>query len=588
MTQRSVVIATAGHVDHGKSTLVHALTGMNPDRLRAERERGLTIELGFTWADFAGTTVAFVDVPGHEKFISTMLSGVGSVPLALFAVAADDPWMPQAAEHLAALDALGARDAIFAITRCDLADPATAVRWVQEVTASTSLAGASILPVSAVTGAGMEPLRRALGELAAAAPRADEGADVRMWIDRKFTVAGTGTIVTGTLPAGSITVGDELHGPQGTVRVRGLESLNVPRDRVSGSTRVALNLTGAVEQLGRGDALWQPQAWHLTDLVDVRLLTGEGRAPRTPMWHIGSRANQVQMQMLDGTHARLKLQHPIPLRQGDRSLVRDPGDRRVWGALVVDPDPTPLRSLPRRAGLPPRAARAQELHARGAQPDLTHEVATRGVVHRDTLRRLGIREGGSQPWQMSPAWQTEARRRIEEVVREHDRLHPANPGLAPTEIVNALAAHGLHVPAAELLTELLPAGLRIEAGRITSMAASLPPAVEAALGKLLADLEPDSLWAPTLEHIRELGLNDKHLAAAARLGRIFLPAPGVVLPAGAAKLALHTLRELPQPFTTSEARKALGTSRRVAIPILDFLDRARVTRRLPDDRREIR
>ena len=588
MTQRSVVVATAGHVDHGKSTLVRALTGMDPDRLQAERERGLTIELGFTWADFAGTTIAFVDVPGHEKFITTMLSGVGSVPLALFAVAADDPWMPQAAEHLAALDALGTREAIFAITRCDLADPGAAMDRVREEIAGTSLAGARVLPVSAVTGEGMAPLREALADLGAAAPQADVAADVRVWIDRRFTVAGAGTVVTGTLPAGVIAAGAELRGPGGSVRVRSLESLNAPRDRVTGSTRVALNLTGAVEGLGRGDALWQPGAWHLTDVVDVRLLTGAGRVPRTPMWHIGSRATQVRMQLLDDSHARLALPDPVPLRQGDRTVLRDPGDRRLWGALVVDPDPAPLRSLARRSGLRPRLARARELRARGAEPDLEVEVRARGVVHRDTLRRLGIRTEGPSPWRMSPAWQEEASTRIAEIVRRHDHIQPLNPGLAPAEIAHALAGYGLRVPAPELIADLLPRGLRIEEGKVTSRSAALPPEVEAALAELLAQCEQDPLRAPTLEQIREAGLSDAHLAAAARLGRIFLPAPGVVLPADAARLALHTLRTLPQPFTTSEARKALGTSRRVAIPILEFLDRARATRRLADDRREVR
>src|SRR5699024_8352887 len=387
MTQRSVVVATAGHVDHGKSTLVRALTGMDPDRLQAERERGLTIELGFTWADFAGTTIAFVDVPGHEKFITPRRRGAGSVPLAVSAVAGDDPWRPQAGEHLAALAAVGTREAIFAITRCDLADPGAALDRVREEIAGTSLAGARVLPVSAVTGEGMAPLREALADLGAAAPQADVAADVRVWIDRRFTVAGAGTVVTGTLPAGVIAAGAELRGPGGSVRVRSLESLNAPRDRVTGSTRVALNLTGAVEGLGRGDALWQPGAWHLTDVVDVRLLTGAGRVPRTPMWHIGSRATQVRMQLLDGSHARLALPDPVPLRQGDRTVLRDPGDRRLWGALVVDPDPAPLRSLARRSGLRPRLARARELRARGAEPDLEVEVRARGVVHRDTLRR---------------------------------------------------------------------------------------------------------------------------------------------------------------------------------------------------------
>src|SRR5699024_6818237 len=297
------------------------------------------------------------------------------------------------------------------------------------------------------------------------------------------------TVVTGTLPAGVIATGSELLGPGGAVRVRSVESLNAPRERVAGSTRVALNLTGAVAGLGRGDALWQAGAWQLTDVVDVRLLTGTGRVPRTPMRHIGSRATQVRMQALDDSHARLPLPDPVPLRQGDRTVLRDPGDRRLWGALVVDPDPAPLGALPRRGGIPPRVARAQELHGRGAQPNLDAEVRARGVVHRDTLRRLGIQTGGPSPWVMSPAWQAEASERIAEIVRHHDRREPLNPGLAPTEIVNALAEYGLRVPAPELIAELLSPDLRVEEGKVTSRSAALPPEVEAALAKLLAGCE---------------------------------------------------------------------------------------------------
>ncbi len=575
----SVVIATAGHVDHGKSTLVRALTGMDPDRLESERSRGLTIELGFAWAQIGGETVAFVDVPGHEKFITTMLSGIGAVPLALLVVAADDPWMPQAAEHLAALDALGVSRGVVAITRSDLADPAAATDRARTALAHTSLRKAPIVPVSAVTGDGMDSLRSVLATLATHAPAPPALADVRVWVDRKFTVKGSGTVVTGTLPAGTIAVGDELSTPHGPVRVRGIESLNSPRERVSGSARVALNLTGATKPLRRGDPLWTPGHWCESHVADVRLRGRGGVPPRHPMWHIGAYAGQVRLRMIDEVHAQISFDTPVPLRQGDQTLLRDPGDRRLWGVTILDPDPAPLR------GRGVRAQRSASLRVRGTTADYAAELASRGLVHSSVLRKLGITDAPDETWHVSDTWRKGISKRIDALVRAHDRDNPARPGLAPAELLGAL---GLD-PAlpTSVLTGLLPEGLGTADGRITSTTVELPPRVQRALDQLAVEFADAPFGAPTAQRLRELGLSERDLGAAARLGRVFLPAPGVVLSPAAPQRASAALHALPQPFTTSQAREALGTSRRVAIPLLDFLDRARVTRRLPDDRREL-
>src|SRR4051812_35643415 len=185
------VVATAGHVDHGKSTLVRALTGMEPDRYEEERRRGMTIDLGFVWTTLpGGEVVAFVDVPGHERFVPTMLAGVGPVPAVLLVVGADDPWMPQAAEHLAALDAWGVRHGVVAVTRSDLADPAAMVRRARAEVDRTTLAGAPVVAVSARTGTGLDDLRTLLGQLAHSLPAPDPDADVRLWVDRCFSIRG--------------------------------------------------------------------------------------------------------------------------------------------------------------------------------------------------------------------------------------------------------------------------------------------------------------------------------------------------------------------------------------------------------------
>ena len=223
------VIATAGHVDHGKSALVRALTGMEPDRWAEEQRRGLTIDLGFAWMTLpGGERLAFVDVPGHERFVPNMLAGVGPVPAVLLVVAADGGWMPQSAEHLAAIDAIGIRHGLLAVTRCDLADPGPATRQALEHISGTSLGQVEAVPVSAVTGAGLPDLRAALARLAAALPVPDTAAPVRLWVDRSFSIRGSGTVVTGTLPAGTIRTGQELllTPSMRAARIRGLESAN--------------------------------------------------------------------------------------------------------------------------------------------------------------------------------------------------------------------------------------------------------------------------------------------------------------------------------------------------------------------------
>src|SRR3712207_3930312 len=189
------VLATAGHVDHGKSTLVRALTGMEPDRWAEERRRGTTIDLGFAWTTLpSGRTVAFVDVPGHERFVGTMLAGVGPVPAVLLVVAADEGWMPQSAEHVDALSALGVREGLLVISRSDLMEPDLALADAREHLAGTPLADVPAVAVSAATGAGMPALRRALDDLVARLPAPDPGADVRLWVDRAFTIRGAGTV----------------------------------------------------------------------------------------------------------------------------------------------------------------------------------------------------------------------------------------------------------------------------------------------------------------------------------------------------------------------------------------------------------
>ncbi|MDP9427481.1 MAG: selenocysteine-specific translation elongation factor, partial [Actinomycetota bacterium] len=340
------VIATAGHVDHGKSTLVRALTGMEPDRWEEERRRGLTIDLGFAWTALpSGRRLAVVDVPGHERFVGNMLAGVGSVPAALVVVAADDGWSAQTAEHVAVLDALGVRHALLAVTKADLADPAPVLADVRERLAGTSLGQVPGVTVSAATGAGVPEVTPALEALLAGLPAPDRDAPVRLWIDRAFPVKGAGTVVTGTLAAGRVATGDRLQLGGREVGVRGVHSLGQAVERAEATARVALNLRGtAVEELSRGDALLTPGAFRSTAELDVTLAREyDDRLPAEVVVHVGSAAVGARLRPLEGTAVRLRLGTPLPLRVGDRLLLRDPGARRVLGADVRDVDPPELR-----------------------------------------------------------------------------------------------------------------------------------------------------------------------------------------------------------------------------------------------------
>src|SRR6266436_533394 len=225
------VVVTAGHVDHGKSALIRALTGMEPDRWAEERRRGMTIDLGFAWLTLpSGDQLAFVDVPGHERFVTNMLAGAGPVPAVLFVVAADEGWMQQSAEHLAVISALGIRSGLLAVTKSDLADPAPVMAEAQTRIAAAGLGPVPAVAVSAVSGAGLPELVSALDELGQSLPTPDPGAPVRVWIDRAFSMTGSGTVVTGTLPAGTVHRDDELviTPSMRPVRIRDLQSLGEP------------------------------------------------------------------------------------------------------------------------------------------------------------------------------------------------------------------------------------------------------------------------------------------------------------------------------------------------------------------------
>lgn len=592
------VVATAGHVDHGKSTLVRALTGIEPDRWAEERRRGMTIDLGFAWTTLPdGSELSFVDVPGHERFVPNMLAGVGPVPAVMFVVAADDGWRPQSAEHLGAIDAMGVRRGLLVVTRSDLSDPHAATLEAQDHLRHSTLAGIESVAVSAVTGEGMDELRAALGRLARSLPDADTGARVRLWVDRVFTIKGAGTVVTGTLGDGRLAVGDELEvATTGRgVRVRGLQSQGRQAREVTGVARVAVNLRGAgPEDVRRGDALVRPGQWLVTDVADVRL-AGRRETNETAhlMLHVGSAAEPVRLRRFpdgDGDApgtGRVRLARALPLSIGDRGLLRDPSRHDlVVGFEVLDPLPP---ALARRGAA---AERADVLGAVGT-PTAAAEVRRRGFVSGAVLSRLGVDPSSLRPltgeWYVDEELADGLQHDLEAYVDAYLARHPLEPGVPLGEVRAKLG-----LPDVALVRALLRPPLEVAAGRVVRTGqpgqtgtgpADLPPGLAEGLAAVRSDLAAEPFQAPDADRLRSLGLGPRELAAAERVGGLLRVADGIVLLPDAADRALERLTELAQPFTVSEARLALATTRRVALPLLGLLDRTGRTRLLPDGTR---
>jgi selenocysteine-specific elongation factor len=578
------VIATAGHVDHGKTTLLRVLTGMEPDRWAEERRRGMTIDLGFAWTTMAGgVTIAFVDVPGHERFVGNMLAGIGPAPAVLFVVAADEGWKPQSAEHLTALDALGVRHGVLVVSRCDLAEPGPALAVARQELASTSLKGIESVCVSAATGAGMDDLRSALSRLVEALPQPKTAHPVRLWVDRAFTIHGAGTVVTGTLAAGTLAVGDQLVIAPGerTAHVRGLESLKAPVPEARAVARVAVNLRHlSVGEVRRGSALLTPDAWETTNLVDVR---AAAQLPVQVLVHAGSAAVGARVRSFGADVARLTLASPLPLWIGDRLLLRDPGSRRIVGATVLDVRPPELR---RRGD---GAVRRAELAAMTGRPDPLSELRRRHVITVGELRRMGCpAPRGVAPvadgWLVDPDHRDVLRARLAIEVDAYTALHPLETGLPEED-----ARQRLGLPDRRLVKALVTSPLVAAGGRVlrATNRSSLPPDVQSSIEGILATLTLTPFAAPDAERLTTLGLTPAKLAAAVRAGSLLRIGEGVYLAPDAPDLAVRRLAELQQPFTVSDARRALATSRRVAVPLLQFLDRSNLTQRVDDLHRRV-
>ncbi len=563
------VVATAGHVDHGKSTLVHALTGIDPDRFEEEKRRGLTIDLGFAWTTLAsGRELSFVDVPGHVRFIKNMLAGVGGVDACLFVVAATEGWKPQSEEHLRILEVLGIERGIVALTKVGLVDD----EWrelarmdVEERVKDTFLHGAEMVDVDPVAGTGVDTLAAALERLLASTPTALDRGRPRLWVDRAFAARGSGTVVTGTLTGGSITVHDELEllPHRARVRVRGLQTNKTALETAGPGRRLAVNLTGiAHSEVDRGAAVVRPGQWESSRTFDASLsvlasLDHEVSRRGAYSAYIGSGEHSVRLRILgterlapggDGL-ARIHVPVSLPLLPGDRYVLREAGrEETVGGGEVLDVAPV----LPASRARPSR--------------DVDRVIAERGWVDADFLDRLtGERRTPSVGnWVVDPEVLASARERLQHAVEASGPL--------------GLDVATLHDEDRAVLATL--DDVRVEAGRARAAAAHDPLAAH----PYLAALEESPFGPPTPE---DAGADRAVVRELVRRGTV-VERDGIFFAATAVEAAARRVAELlaaePAGITVAQVRDALGTTRKYLLPLLGELDGRGITRRRGDVR----
>ncbi|MEN8040056.1 MAG: selenocysteine-specific translation elongation factor [Actinomycetota bacterium] len=581
------IIGTAGHVDHGKSTLVEALTGRDPDRWAEEKERGLTIDLGFAWTEIDGMDVGFVDVPGHERFIKNMLAGVGAVDCALLVVAADSGWMPQTEEHAAVLHLLEAHSGVIALTRIDLVDHDTlelATLEVLDEIEGTVLEGWPVVPVSAVTGTGMNDLATALATALGTAPDLSTG-PLRMWIDRAFTVSGSGVVVTGTVAQGSMTTGDQIEIlPQGqTDKIRGLHHHDEDIGRAQAGSRTAINLQSTrLEDAQRGNLVCTPGSIGVSGrfLALINAARSFDGVPQRGAFHvhIGTAHSPATIRRLHDTNKYLvTLEEPLPVAMGDRIILRDAGRRSVvGGGRVLDPQ------SPRRV---PESALAPLESALSSSPnEMANALLTvRGVAAIPEIFKAtgggtpstGLRSGDTI---LSDVAVADIESRAESIVESYHADHPLRPGIPSPELATQIGTE-LHILDAVIANS---EAIRASKGAVhlATFEGTLMPDQEAEWLSVQASLE-SSFDVPRMSAI---DLPDELLHALIRRGDLIQITPDLVFTRSQTEDIHARLTDLPSEFSVAQFRDEFGMTRRQAVPTLEWLDRTGWTRRSGDVR----
>jgi selenocysteine-specific elongation factor len=626
------VIGTAGHVDHGKSTLIRALTGIDPDRLQEEKERGMTIDLGFAWLRLPnGVEVSIVDVPGHERFVHNMLAGVGGIDIALLVIAADEGVMPQTREHVAILDLLGVSAGVVVLTKCDLVDE----DWldlveadVEEFLSSTTLAGAPIQRCSAVTGAGLDRLVAQL-ERQFTRERGRPSSDrPRLAIDRVFTVAGFGTVVTGTLVEGEIRLGQELEVQPGGLRtrVRGLQTHRKKLEAVPAGTRAAVNLGGvAVTDLRRGQVLCLPGALHSTRAADARLRLIASAPPlrhnAQVTFHAGADETVARVALLDADEiqpgdeawVQMKFQDPVALARGDLFVIRLPSpSTTIGGGRIVEPharrhrrrQPALLRQLDVFARGTPEQVVLESLRARepievdglvrrsGLDPGDTRSVLGRLVETNDVVlldRGNGSARLDGRSFVVSASGWSRLTAEVRDILTTFHADFPLRSGLPKEQLRNRLRAEPrLFTRELDLW---LAQGLVVDEGplvRLSSHSVAFSAAEQLQIDTLLEALRQAGASPPDRTMLEaELGISAEVTDALLAQSRLVEITPGLVFERATLDKVVARIKddiELNGPRTVAQVRDLLGASRKFALALVIYTDEHHITRRVGDER----
>jgi selenocysteine-specific elongation factor len=628
---RSFVVGTAGHVDHGKSTLVRALTGIDPDRLAEERARAMTIDLGFAWLTLpSGREVSIVDVPGHERFIKNMLAGVGGIDAAMMVIAADEGPMPQTDEHLAIINLLQIPAGLVVLTKVDLVEK----DWLDLITeevrdriAGTILESAPIIGVSALSGAGLDALRGALDQVLDDVPEAPSGNRPRLPIDRVFTVSGFGTVVTGTLIGGELQIGQDLGVyPRGvTSRIRGLQTHGAKVDRARPGSRVAVNLANlAVEDLHRGDVLAGPRMLKPTHRVDVRLaLLADSPISLEQNdevdFFIGAAEVPARVTLLDRERiepgqiawVQLRFRQQVAVLKGDRFIVRRPSpSMTIGGGEIVDANPPrhkrfraevigALETL--AAGSPdeivlhelangPREVRAlRAAHPGGLNESQVDDALAELISEADVRALNGGRQDGLRPGDFvvaTTSWD-QIKAKLVDLLTAYHAAQPLRRGMPAEALRSRLKLDGPPRLFDEVISIAERDGVLVNDGptiRLTSFAIRLDPNRRRAADTYLAALEAAPTSPPAPE---EFEIDVETLGALVDLGEVVRVSDGIVFAPSAFNRVEREVLELIDrdgKITLAQFRDHFDTSRKYAQATLEYLDQRRITRRVGDER----
>ena len=619
---KNIIVGTAGHIDHGKTALVKALTGIDADRLEEEKRRGITIDIGFAHLQLTpALRLGFVDVPGHERFVKNMLAGVGGIDLVLFVIAADESIKPQTREHFDICRLLGIPQGIVALTKADLVDPdiLELVRLeVEEFAAGSFLEGAPVVAVSSVTGAGLDDLRRELQRAAAAVPEKSAAGHFRLPLDRAFTVKGFGTVVTGTLISGAVCKEQEVElYPTGRrLRVRGVQVYGEPAGEALAGQRTALNLADIEPaEVARGIVLAAPGAFQTVAQVDCALELLPSAKPlkhRAPVhFHAGTAEIEAQVRLLEGATAlqpggrawaRIVLREPALVLPGDRFIVRMFSPVvTIGGGVVVD---TAGRRYRKGDHVAERLRTLAEAPAAGRIALLVREskygMSVAELVARTGLTERQIAAAASaapvvafqhpQPWLADRAWFQSAREKLLRAVREFHRKNPLQPGIPKQDLRGRELPDSPPFLIDAILAQEKQIALEGENVRLAIHKLVLKQDEELARAAIERAFEQAGLAVPALPDV--LAKSGVEAARARSLLQILLREKLLIRVSEDLvfhRTAMEKLRTMLAAhkgarFSVGAFKDWTGISRKYAIPLLEYLDRERVTRREGDER----